>query len=102
MITKLSRNSKLAPHAQLRARRPMPPLHTHQLSTPSLTTTPIMTQSKSQNTSSTSPDALTSSTRTDFTYPQLKILTKTLLKYAKNANLRKLAYPTDLHTPPPF
>ncbi|KAI2492225.1 hypothetical protein MHU86_22319 [Fragilaria crotonensis] len=44
----------------------------------------------------TSPDALTSSTRTDFTYPPIEDLTKTLLKYAKNANLRKLAYPTDL------
>ena len=43
-----------------------------------------------------SPDALTSSTRTDFTYPPIEDLTKTLLKYAKNANLRKLAYPTDL------
>ncbi|KAI2508283.1 hypothetical protein MHU86_6088 [Fragilaria crotonensis] len=42
------------------------------------------------------PDALTSSTRTDFTYPPIEDLTKTLLKYAKNANLRKLAYPTDL------
>ncbi|KAI2488886.1 hypothetical protein MHU86_25940 [Fragilaria crotonensis] len=44
----------------------------------------------------TSPDALTSSTRTDFTYPPIEDLTKTLLKYAKNANLCKLAYPTDL------
>ena len=44
----------------------------------------------------TSPDALTSSTRTDFTYPPIEDLTKTLLKYAKNANLRKLAYPTNL------
>ncbi|KAI2502700.1 hypothetical protein MHU86_11757 [Fragilaria crotonensis] len=44
----------------------------------------------------TSPDVLTSSTRTDFTYPPIEDLTKTLLKYAKNANLRKLAYPTDL------
>ncbi|KAI2513990.1 hypothetical protein MHU86_374 [Fragilaria crotonensis] len=44
----------------------------------------------------TSPDALTSSTRTDFTYPPIEDLTKTLLKYAKNANLRKLSYPTDL------
>ncbi|KAI2494548.1 hypothetical protein MHU86_19963 [Fragilaria crotonensis] len=43
-----------------------------------------------------SPDALTSSTRTDFTYPPIEDLTKTLLKYAKNANLRKLSYPTDL------
>jgi hypothetical protein len=43
----------------------------------------------------TSPDALTFSTRTDFTYPPIEDLTKTLLKYAKNANLRKLAYPTD-------
>ncbi|KAI2504598.1 hypothetical protein MHU86_9810 [Fragilaria crotonensis] len=30
-----------------------------------------------------SPDALTSSTRTDFTYPPIEDLTKTLLKYAK-------------------
>jgi hypothetical protein len=44
----------------------------------------------------TSPDALTSSTRTDFTYPPVEDLTRTLLKYAKNANLRKLTYPTDL------
>jgi hypothetical protein len=44
----------------------------------------------------TSPDALTSSTCTDFTYPPIEDLTKTLLKYAKNANLHKLAYPTDL------
>jgi hypothetical protein len=43
-----------------------------------------------------SPDALTSSTRTDFTYPPIEDLTKTLLKYAKNANLWKLSYPTDL------
>ncbi|KAI2491683.1 hypothetical protein MHU86_22891 [Fragilaria crotonensis] len=43
------------------------------------------------------PDALTSSTRTDFTYPPIEDLTKTLLKYAKNANLRKLAYPTFKH-----
>ena len=43
-----------------------------------------------------SPDALTSSTRTDFTYPPVEDLTRTLLKYAKNANLRKLSYPTDL------
>jgi hypothetical protein len=44
----------------------------------------------------TSPDALTSSTRTDFTYTPIEDLTKTLLKYAKNANLCKLAYPTNL------
>ena len=44
----------------------------------------------------TSPDALTSSTRTDFTYPLVEDLTKTLLKYAQNANLKKLNYPTDL------
>jgi hypothetical protein len=44
----------------------------------------------------TSPDALTSSTRSDFMYPPIEDLTKTLLKYAKNANLRKLAYPTNL------
>jgi hypothetical protein len=43
-----------------------------------------------------SPDALTSSTRTDFTYPPIEDLTRTLLKYAKTANLRKLSYPTDL------
>jgi hypothetical protein len=43
-----------------------------------------------------SPAALTSSTRTDFTYPPIIDLTKTLLKYAKNANLCKLSYPTDL------
>ena len=43
-----------------------------------------------------SPDALTSSTRTDFTYPPIEDLTRTLLKYAKNANLQKLSYPTDL------
>jgi hypothetical protein len=43
----------------------------------------------------TSPGALTSSTRTDFTYPPIEDLTKTHLKYA-NANLCKLAYPTDL------
>ncbi|KAI2495896.1 hypothetical protein MHU86_18594 [Fragilaria crotonensis] len=49
-----------------------------------------------QHIQQTSPDALTSSTRTDFTYPPIEDLTKTLLKYAKNANLRKLAYPTDL------
>ena len=47
-------------------------------------------------TSLQSPAALTSSTRTDFTYPPIEDLTKTLLKYAKNANLRKLSYPTDL------
>ena len=41
-------------------------------------------------------DDLTSSTRTDFTYPPVEDLTKTLLKYAKNANLRKLTYPSDL------
>jgi hypothetical protein len=44
----------------------------------------------------TSSDALTSSTQTDFTYPPIEDLTKTLLKYAKNANLCKLSYPTDL------
>jgi hypothetical protein len=44
----------------------------------------------------TSPDALTSSTCTDLTYPPIEDLTKTLLKYAKNANLCKLAYPMDL------
>ena len=44
----------------------------------------------------TSPDAMTSSTRTDFTYPPIEDLTKTLLKYASTANLRKLVYPTDL------
>jgi hypothetical protein len=44
----------------------------------------------------TSPDALTSSTRTDFTYPPIEDLTRTLLKYAKTANLWKLGYPTDL------
>ena len=43
-----------------------------------------------------SPDALTSSTRTDFTYPPIEDLTRTLLKYAKTANLRKLSYPTNL------
>ncbi|KAI2496243.1 hypothetical protein MHU86_18247 [Fragilaria crotonensis] len=43
-----------------------------------------------------SPDALTSSTRTDFTYPPIEDLTRTLLKYAKTANLRKLNYPSDL------
>ena len=44
-----------------------------------------------------SPDALTSSTRTDFTYyPPIEDLTRTLLKYAKTTNLRKLSYPTDL------
>jgi len=43
-----------------------------------------------------SPDALTSSTRTDFTYPPNEDLTRTLLKYAKNANLQKLSYPTNL------
>jgi hypothetical protein len=43
-----------------------------------------------------SPAALTSSTRTDFTYPPIEDLSKALLKYAKNANLRKLPYPTDL------
>jgi hypothetical protein len=41
-----------------------------------------------------SPDALTSSTRTDFTYPPIEGLTRTLLKYAKTANLWKLSYPT--------
>ncbi|KAI2489630.1 hypothetical protein MHU86_24961 [Fragilaria crotonensis] len=44
----------------------------------------------------TSPDALTSSTRTDFTYPPIEDLTRTLLKYAKIANLQKLSFPTDL------
>ena len=43
-----------------------------------------------------SPDALTSSTRTDFTYPPIEDLTRTLLKYAKTTNLQKLSYPTDL------
>jgi len=42
------------------------------------------------------PDALTSSTRTDFTYPPIEDLRRMLLKYAKNANLQKLSYPTDL------
>ena len=41
-------------------------------------------------------DDMTSSTRTDFTYPPIEDLTKTLLKYASTANLRRLAYPTDL------
>ena len=41
-------------------------------------------------------DDLTSSTRTDFTYPPVEELTRILLKYAKNANLRKLTYPSDL------
>ena len=41
-----------------------------------------------------SENAMASST--DFTYPQIEDLTKTLLKYAKNANLRTLTYPTDL------
>ena len=54
MITKLLQKLKNSlPHAQLRARRPTPPSHTHQLSTPSLTTTLIMIQSKSPNTSKT-------------------------------------------------
>ncbi len=44
----------------------------------------------------TSPDAGTSSTRTDFTYPPIEDLTRTLLKSAKTANLQKLSYPTDL------
>ncbi|KAI2490290.1 hypothetical protein MHU86_24280 [Fragilaria crotonensis] len=45
----------------------------------------------------TSPDgALTSSTRTDFTYPPIEDLTRTLLKYAKIANLQELSFPTDL------
>jgi hypothetical protein len=39
---------------------------------------------------------LTSSTHLDFTYPPIEDLTKTLLKYAKNAFLCKVAYPTDL------
>ena len=43
-----------------------------------------------------SPDVMMSSTRTDFTYPPIEDLTKTLLKYAKNSNIRKLSYPTDL------
>jgi hypothetical protein len=43
-----------------------------------------------------SPDAMTSFTRTDFTYPPIEDLTRTLLKYAKTTNLRKLSYPTDL------
>jgi hypothetical protein len=42
-----------------------------------------------------SPD-LTSSTRTNFTYLPIEDLTRTLLKYAKTANLWKLSYPTDL------
>ena len=37
-----------------------------------------------------SPAALTSSTRTDFTYPLIEGLTRMHLKYAKTANLRKL------------
>jgi hypothetical protein len=37
-----------------------------------------------------------SSTPTDFTYPPIEDLTKTLLKYAKNANLCKLAYASNL------
>ena len=41
-------------------------------------------------------DDLTSSTRTDSSYPPVEELTRTLLKYAKNANLQKLTYPTDL------
>ena len=44
------------------------------------------------------PDALTSSTRTDCTYPPIEDLTRTLLKYAKTANLWRLNYPTDLLT----
>ncbi|KAI2510443.1 hypothetical protein MHU86_4016 [Fragilaria crotonensis] len=40
--------------------------------------------------------ALTSSTRTDFTYPPIEDLTRTLLKYAKIANLQELSFPTDL------
>jgi hypothetical protein len=43
-----------------------------------------------------SPDALTSSTRTDFTYPPIEDLTRMLLKYAKTESLRQLSYPTDL------
>jgi hypothetical protein len=43
-----------------------------------------------------SPDALTSSTRTDFPYPPIEDLTRMLLKYAKTANLQKLSYPIDL------
>ena len=40
---------------------------------------------------------MTSSTRTDFTNPPIEEdLIETLLKYAKNSNLRKLSYPTDL------
>jgi hypothetical protein len=41
-------------------------------------------------------DALASSTRTNFTYPLIEDKTRTLLKYAKTANLWKLSYPTDL------
>ena len=43
-----------------------------------------------------SPDALTSSTRTNFTYPPIEDVTRLLLKYAKTVNLWKLSYPTDL------
>ncbi len=43
-----------------------------------------------------SPEVLSSSTRTDFTCPPIEDLTKALLKYARNGNLRKLPYPTDL------
>jgi hypothetical protein len=49
-----------------------------------------------QTTPLASPDALTSSTRTDITYPPTEDLTRTLLKYAKTANLQKLSNPTDL------
>jgi hypothetical protein len=44
----------------------------------------------------TFPDTLMSSTRTNFTYLPVEDHTKTLLKYSKNANLCKLAYPTNL------
>ena len=52
----------------------------------------------------TSHDALTSSTWTDFTYSPVEDLTKTLLKYAKNASLYKLAYPSNWppRMPSPF
>ena len=44
-----------------------------------------------------SPVAVTSSTRTDFTwYLPIEVLTRMLQKYAKNANLQKLSYPTNL------
>jgi hypothetical protein len=43
-----------------------------------------------------SPVALTSSTGTDLAYPPIEDLTRMLLKNAKNANLQKLSYPTNL------